>query len=151
MATNPSKAPPSARHEKPNRLLPESSLSVTVAAMSQTSLAGILPSQSLDALIASGAIGSASAFDADQVQPASLDLRLGARCWRIRASFLPGLGRTVRQRMADVAMHEIDLTKGAGWDIKILPEICRYLKIILPSERNQIMDSNNLWYSLCRQ
>ena len=107
---------------KPSHPLPESLPSVTVSAMSQTSLAGILPSQSLDALIASGAIGSASAFDADQVQPASLDLRLGARCWRIRASFLPGLGRTVRQRMADVAMHEIDLTKGA-----VLERGCVYI------------------------
>ena len=90
--------------------------------MNETSISGILPSQTLDALIACGAIGSASAFDADQVQPASLDLRLGARCWRIRASFLPGLGRTVRQRMADVAMHEIDLTKGA-----VLERGCVYI------------------------
>jgi len=85
-------------------------------------MSGILPSQTLDAFIASGAIGSASAFDSDQVQPASLDLRLGARCWRIRASFLPGVGRTVRQRMADVAMHEIDLTKGA-----VLERGCVYI------------------------
>ena len=83
---------------------------------------GILPSQSIDDLIAAGAITSSRPFDADQVQPASLDLRLGARAWRVRASFLPGLGRTVPQRIEDVAMHELDLTKGA-----VLEKGCVYI------------------------
>lgn len=83
---------------------------------------GILPSQSLDALIASGAIGAASPIGADQVQPASLDLRLGARAWRVRASFLPRLGGRVRDRIADVAMHELDLTAGA-----VLERGCVYI------------------------
>jgi dCTP deaminase len=83
---------------------------------------GILPCQSLDDLIAQGAITSESPFDADQVQPASLDLRLGARAWRVRASFLPGRGRTVAERIAQVAMHELDLTKGA-----VLERGCVYI------------------------
>ena len=83
---------------------------------------GILPSQSLDALITSGAIGAASPIGADQVQPASLDLRLGARAWRVRASFLPRLGGRVRNRIADVAMHELDLTAGA-----VLERGCVYI------------------------
>ena len=58
--------------------------------MTDTAAAGILPCQSIDALIAQGAITSATPFDADQVQPASLDLRLGARVWRVRASFQIG-------------------------------------------------------------
>ena len=84
--------------------------------------AGILPCQSIDDLIAAGAISSGHPFDADQVQPASLDLRLGARAWRVRASFLPRLGRTVESRIADVAMHELDLTKGA-----VLERGCVYI------------------------
>lgn len=76
---------------------------------------GILPMQGLNALIAAGAIRSATPFDADQVQPASLDLRLGARAWRVRASFLPR-GRTVAERLKDVEMHEIDLTRGAVFE-----------------------------------
>jgi dCTP deaminase len=56
------------------------------------------------------------------VQPASLDLRLGARVWRVRASFLPGRGRTVAERIAQVAMHELDLTKGA-----VLERGCVYI------------------------
>lgn len=83
---------------------------------------GILPCQAIDALIAQGAITSATAFDPDQVQPASLDLRLGMRAWRVRASFLPGLGRRVTDRIADVAMHELDLTVGA-----VLEKGCVYI------------------------
>ena len=83
---------------------------------------GILPCQSLDELIAQGAILSESPFDADQVQPASLDLRLGVRCWRVRASFLPGRGHTVAERIGQVAMHELDLAKGA-----VLEKGCVYI------------------------
>lgn len=49
----------------------------------------------------------------DQIQPASLDLRLGQRGWRVRASFLAGRERTVEERLRDFAMHEIDLGPGA--------------------------------------
>ena len=85
-------------------------------------LAGILPCQSIEALIAEGAIAAAAPFAADQVQPASLDLRLGARAWRVRASFLPGHARRVEERIADVAMHELDLTRGA-----VLERGCVYI------------------------
>jgi dCTP deaminase len=83
---------------------------------------GILPCQSLDALIAEGAIVADRPFEADQVQPASLDLRLGARVWRVRASFLPGRGHTVAERIGQVAMHELDLTRGA-----VLERGCVYI------------------------
>ncbi len=88
---------------------------------------GILPCQALEELLAEEAITAAKAFDADQVQPASLDLRLGARAWRVRASFLPG-ARRVMERTPDVAMHELDLTKGA-----VLEKGCVYIAEILES------------------
>ena len=69
---------------------------------------GILPFQGIETLIAIGAIASDTPFDIDQVQPASLDLRLSDQAWRVRASFLPGQ-RKVEERIADVAMHAIDL------------------------------------------
>ncbi len=84
--------------------------------MTDTPAPGILPCQSIEALIATGAIASATPFDRDQVQPASLDLRLGARAWRVRASFLPGGGRRVADRLPDVAMHELDLAGGAVFE-----------------------------------
>lgn len=70
---------------------------------------GILPAQSIETLIATGAITSDTEFDHDQVQPASLDLRLSDQAWRVRASFLPGK-RKVEERIADVAMHAIEIT-----------------------------------------
>ena len=88
----------------------------------QTLRPGILPAQSIETLIATGAITSDTPFDADQVQPASLDLRLSDRAWRVRASFLPGQ-RRVEERIADVAMHAIDLT-GAG---VVLEKGCVYI------------------------
>ena len=83
---------------------------------------GILPCQTIETLIESGAVTSATPFAADQVQPASLDLRLGATAWRVRASFLPGTGRKVTDRLGDVAMHKLDLTQGA-----VLERGCVYI------------------------
>ena len=94
----------------------------SVAVMTDAHSAGILPCQSIDELIARDAITSQTPFDIDQVQPASLDLRLGARCWRVRASFLPGRHRRVLERLSDVAMHELDLTQGA-----VLEKGCVYI------------------------
>ena len=78
---------------------------------------GILPIQDIRGLVADGAILSAAALGATQIQPASLDLRLGDKAYRVRASFLPGSGSDagagVADRLDDLALHEIDLTKGA--------------------------------------
>ncbi|MBP0650636.1 2'-deoxycytidine 5'-triphosphate deaminase, partial [Mycobacterium tuberculosis] len=60
--------------------------------------AGILSSRQIEALAAAGAIAAPRPFDADQVQPASLDLRLGAMAYRVRASFLPGRAQTVADK-----------------------------------------------------
>ena len=77
--------------------------------------AGVLPLQQIEALIAGGAITSASPVESGQLQPASLDLRLGARAWRLRASFLPGSGPAIAARLddSDLVLHAIDLRPGA--------------------------------------
>src|SRR5262249_47243566 len=72
---------------------------------------GILPCQGIRALIAGGEIFGAPEIEASQVQPASLDLRLGKVAYRIRASFLPGPNATVRDKLTELKFHEIDLTK----------------------------------------
>ena len=82
---------------------------------------GILPYQSIETLIATGAIRSDTPFDHDQVQPASLDLRLSNQAWRVRASFLPGQ-RKVEDRIKDVAMHTVDLSGGV-----VLEKGCVYI------------------------
>jgi dCTP deaminase len=76
---------------------------------------GILPLQSLAALVNEGVVRSQNPLNHDQIQPASIDLRLGARAWRVRASYLPR-GRKVSDRLPDVVMHEMDLTRGAVFE-----------------------------------
>jgi dCTP deaminase len=61
-----------------------------------------------------------------QIQPASIDLRLGAKAWRVRASFLPGPHATVEEKLASVFMHEVDLTHGA-----VLETGCVYIVPLL--------------------
>ncbi len=70
---------------------------------------GILPARAIAALAEANAITAERAFDADQIQPASLDLRLGARAWRIRASFLPSAKTPISERLEDLALHSISL------------------------------------------
>ena len=57
--------------------------------------AGILPVQAIRALISAGALKASQPLDGGQLQPASVDLRLGPRAYRVRASFLPGPGGVV--------------------------------------------------------
>ncbi len=83
---------------------------------------GVLPDHAITALWDSGALTALSPPVADQIQPASLDLRLGDVAYRMRASFLPGAGRAVADRIADFEMHRMDLRPGA-----VLEKGCVYL------------------------
>lgn len=74
---------------------------------------GVLPVQHLRALVAEGRIHAGRTIAPQQLQPASLDLRLANRAWRVRSSFLPG-DATVAERLDRMAMHEIDLEGGAA-------------------------------------
>jgi dCTP deaminase len=72
---------------------------------------GILPSQRISELIAHGRISTSTPIEDDQIQPSSLDLRLGPVGYRMQASFLPGPKATVESRIKDLAMTKIDLTR----------------------------------------
>lgn len=87
---------------------------------------GILPAQAIKATIAAGGIRARQRIDPGQIQPASLDLRLGAVAYRVRASFLPGAQASVRARIAAMEMHQVDLTKGA-----VLEKGCVYIVPLL--------------------
>jgi dCTP deaminase len=89
---------------------------------------GILAAHQIEAMAEAGLISHALPFATGQIQPASLDLRLGARAWRMRASFLPGLNSTVMERVEDLSLHEIDLTQGA-----VLETNCVYVAELLES------------------
>lgn len=89
---------------------------------------GVLPSQSLRDMIAGGAITAFPAIIEAQIQPASLDLRLGTVAYRVRASFLAGQGRKVADRIAEFEMHRVDLSQGA-----VLEKGCVYLIPLMES------------------
>jgi len=71
---------------------------------------GILPSQSIQNLIDAHHIVADNPIDPDQIQPASLDLRLGDMAHRVRASFLPGPNSTVEAKMKELRMTRVSLT-----------------------------------------
>ena len=74
---------------------------------------GVLPDRELKEIVRAGAITAEGGIRDDQVQPASLDLRLGKVAYRLRASFLPGK-QVVADRLDDsLVMHTLDLTRGA--------------------------------------
>ena len=79
----------------------------------QASAEGVLPGQLLERAIRAGYV-DAGRFKIPEanVQPASLDLRLGERALRIRCSFLPGAD-TVERKLKDYVLDEIDL-RGDG-------------------------------------
>jgi dCTP deaminase len=87
------------------------------AAASQTRAVGVLPAQSLRAAIDDGWIASGMwRIPDDQVQPASLDLRLGEHAWALRCSFLPDSDTTVEEKVGDIAFERIDLRDGATFE-----------------------------------
>ena len=90
--------------------------------------AGILPDRMIAALADAGAILPAYAFTPDQVQPASLDLRLGDLAYRVRASFLPGPKANVADRIDDLKLHEINLADGS-----VLETGCVYIVPLIES------------------
>lgn len=83
---------------------------------------GVLADTQIRTMISEGAIGASSPILNDQIQPASLDLRLGNKAYRVRASFLPGQENSVEKRLSELTMHEITLTGGA-----VLEKGCVYV------------------------
>ena len=88
---------------------------------------GILPSHVLTRLLEQGReITASEPFAKGQIQPASIDLRLGPVAYRVRASFLPGPAATVEEKLRTVFMHEVDLREGA-----VLEAGCVYIVPLL--------------------
>jgi dCTP deaminase len=89
---------------------------------------GILPDHMIAALAQDGAILRGHGFASNQIQPASLDLRLADIAYRVRASFLPGPRTTVAERIAELKLHEIALGDGA-----VLETGCVYIVPLIES------------------
>lgn len=94
----------------------------------ETAAAGILPAQEIRALISADALVLAEPALDSQLQPASLDLRLGAVVYRVRASFLPGPGAKVTDKLEELKLHAIDLSDSA-----VLETGCVYVAPLLES------------------
>jgi dCTP deaminase len=105
---------------------PQAKIAKTAAAKPARS--GILPSQAIEALIERGQVKIAEPLVETQLQPASLDLRLGTVAYRVRASFLPGRGETVGAKLDDLQLHAISLSQGA-----VLETGCVYVAPLLES------------------
>ena len=71
----------------------------------------IWPSQRIRQALVDGVVTASQPVADAQIQPASMDLRLGDRAYRVPASFLPGPSRTVSERLAALATHEVDLSR----------------------------------------
>ena len=95
---------------------------------------GILPDHDIAGLFAAGALAAERAPDADQIQPASLDLRLGSTAYRVRASFLPGPASTVAAKLDRLKLHEIDLTAGAVLETGCVYVVPLQERLALPAD-----------------
>ncbi|MEO1657361.1 MAG: 2'-deoxycytidine 5'-triphosphate deaminase [Pseudomonadota bacterium] len=84
---------------------------------------GVLSAEGLKALVESGVI--TAELGPRQLQPASLDLTLGRKAWRVRAGFLPSAETSVEERLDALCLHELDLTtetvleKGCVYVVKL--------------------------------
>jgi dCTP deaminase len=104
---------------------------------------GVLPDRALRQLVASGALQADPAIANDQIQPASLDLRLGPVAYRVRASFLAGHGRRVEDRLAEFTMHRVNLAEGA-----VLEKNCVYViplaeRLALPADVTAVANAKS--------
>ena len=106
-------------------------------------MTGVCPDHQIRTMIGSGAIRAETPVLDEQVQPASLDLRLGRVAYRIRASFLAGQGRSVSERLDEFEMHRIDLDGGA-----VLEKGCVYLvpleeTLALPADMTAVANAKS--------
>jgi dCTP deaminase len=88
---------------------------------------GLLPRQRIKALIAHRKLVQATPdIEESQIQPASIDLRLGSTAYRVRASFLPGRENTVEEKLSELKDGEISIEHGA-----VLEKGCVYVVELL--------------------
>jgi dCTP deaminase len=95
---------------------------------------GLLPAQAIRALIEAGHISAPQPVERAQVQPASLDLRLGEMAYRVRASFLPGSRLSVEEKLAAFALHRIALTEGAVLETGCVYVVPLQERLALPAD-----------------
>jgi dCTP deaminase len=98
--------------------------------LQDSALNGVLPSQFLEEFISAGYIAAPQPIRHEQIQPASLDLRLGPVAYRVRASFLPSTTSTVLRKVDEFKIHEMSLESPA-----VLERGCVYIVPLLEELR----------------
>jgi dCTP deaminase len=91
---------------------------------------GVLPYQAIMAMIRAREIAAAPEIEPAQIQPASMDLRLGHHAYRVRASFLPGPNAAVMDKVKEMGGYPLDLAEGG-----VLERGCVYVVPLLESVR----------------
>lgn len=104
---------------------------------------GVIPNQLIQTMIDAGEITARPAITSEQIQPASLDLRLGDVAYRVRASFLAGHGAKVADRLEEFEMHRVDLNDGA-----VLEKGCVYVvplmeRLDLPADLSAVANAKS--------
>lgn len=104
---------------------------------------GVIPNQLIQTMIDTGEITARPAVTPEQIQPASLDLRLGDVAYRVRASFLAGHGAKVADRLEEFEMHRVDLNDGA-----VLEKGCVYVvplmeRLDLPTDLSAVANAKS--------
>ncbi|WP_025044963.1 2'-deoxycytidine 5'-triphosphate deaminase [Sulfitobacter geojensis] len=104
---------------------------------------GVIPNQLIQTMIDAGEITARPAITSEQIQPASLDLRLGDVAYRVRASFLAGHGAKVSDRLEEFEMHRVDLNDGA-----VLEKGCVYVvplmeRLDLPADLSAVANAKS--------
>jgi len=112
------------------------SLTTSQKTQNLNGISGILPDHLIKTLIIRKKLLSINEIKKEQIQPASLDLRLGKKAYRIRASFIPSKGKTLKECASDLIDHEFEITDGV-----VLERNCVYLV-----EIQEFLDlPDNIW------
>lgn len=104
--------------------------------MPDLSDSGVLPNHHIQKAISSGVISaSGEEIPVANIQPASLDLRLGGVAHRIQCSFLPG-SRKVEERLQELSKYRVDLTGDDGAVLEVgLPYVIPLMeRLRLPTD-----------------
>jgi len=91
---------------------------------------GVLPARNIQDLIDRRYLSFSQPLLPGQIQPASIDLRLGRTAYRVRSSFLPGRYATVQSKIDALQMHAVDLSSPA-----VLERGCVYIVPLMESLR----------------
>lgn len=95
---------------------------------------GLLPAQSLRAMIEAKQINADLPISPAQIQPASLDLRLGETAYRVRASFLPSSRMSVEEKLSAFGLHDVPLRDGAVLETGCVYVVPLQERLALPPE-----------------